>query len=301
MDSMRQLVRQQARLERNARQSKRGAEPGAWVAFPTTWTYASATTFTIADPGEGHGADDFTSHIQAGDFIRFKQGGAYLYFMITAVAYSDPTTTVTVTKYIPGGGSDIANAAITDNYYSKAYSPQGCGPAGQVLIAASVLSSGDGTFSFTTIPGTYNHLVLMGPLRSDDAALDDEVHVQVNNDSGAADYAWTRASLRDGGKLDGGDEADSVLELGYIEGNTASASLFSPWKATFHNYADTTIFKGVLAECVNGRDLAAGTSLYRSIAGGYRLSTTAISRIDVFPNAGTNFKQYSSLYLYGVT
>jgi len=128
MEPLQQLVKQQGRLERKVRQIQRGSEPSAWIAFPTTWTYASATTFTIADPGEGYGADDFSSHIQAGDFIRLKQGGAYLYFIISAVAYADPTTTVTIDKQITGGQVALANAAITDNYYSKAWSPQGCGP-----------------------------------------------------------------------------------------------------------------------------------------------------------------------------
>ena len=140
-----QLVRRQGFTERRVRNLERKLDepdPMGWTSPGETWTYASATTFTIADNGD---IADMTDRYQAGDFIRLKQGAAYLYFMISAVAYAEPTTTVTVNKDITGGGSDIANATITDNYYSKAYSPQGCGTvAGRIFIAAVAPSA---TFS----------------------------------------------------------------------------------------------------------------------------------------------------------
>ena len=94
---------------------------GYWSASYEAWTYASATTFTIEDEALSSGElfTDFGSIYQPGDFIRLKQGGAFLHGCITAVAYADPTTTVTIV------GDAIADAAITDNYYSKAMSPQG--------------------------------------------------------------------------------------------------------------------------------------------------------------------------------
>lgn len=85
-----------------------------WQYPNETWTYASSTTFTISG--------DKTGNYQKGDKIRLKQGGSYKYFYITAVSYSAPNTTVTIT-----GGTDytLANATITDNYYSKAERPVG--------------------------------------------------------------------------------------------------------------------------------------------------------------------------------
>lgn len=131
MDIAHSLLRQQLQIEKRLRSIRTRAAPlshGYWMQAAETWTYASATTFTITDAGDDMGQDDFTAVYQPGDFIRLKQGGAFLYFMISAVAYADPTTTVTIDKQIAGGQVDLANAAITDNYYSKAWSPQGCGP-----------------------------------------------------------------------------------------------------------------------------------------------------------------------------
>lgn len=79
-----------------------------------TWTYASATTFTISGV-------DRTNAFTVGTRLRLKQGGGYKYFVVVGSTFST-NTTVTVT-----GGSDytLANASITDNWYSYAANPQG--------------------------------------------------------------------------------------------------------------------------------------------------------------------------------
>lgn len=84
-----------------------------WLAVGETWTYASATTFTIAG--------DQTGKYSKGDKIKFSQSGQK-YFYIIGVSYGAPNTTITVT-----GGVDytIANAAIGSPYYSKQNSPNG--------------------------------------------------------------------------------------------------------------------------------------------------------------------------------
>lgn len=84
-----------------------------WIAANETWTYASATTFTIAGV-------DRTNLFEVGDRIKLTQTTTK-YFYVVAVAFST-NTTVTVT-----GGSDysLANAAITNPYYSKEISPDG--------------------------------------------------------------------------------------------------------------------------------------------------------------------------------
>ncbi len=87
-----------------------------WISAGETWTYASATTFTISG--------DKTSKYQKGDKIKLTQT-TVKYFYIIGVSYSNPNTTITVT-----GGSDysLANTTITSPYYSKVENPQGFPP-----------------------------------------------------------------------------------------------------------------------------------------------------------------------------
>lgn len=84
-----------------------------WTSDSDPWTYASATTFTVAG--------DQTAVFSKGTRIRLNQAG-YKYFVVTGSSHSAGTTTVTVT-----GGSDysLANAAITDAFFSYQANPSG--------------------------------------------------------------------------------------------------------------------------------------------------------------------------------
>lgn len=85
-----------------------------WIdAQNETWTYVSASTFTVPT--------DLTARYSKGTRLKFTQT-TVKYFVVTAVTYSAPNTTVTVavnTDYT------IANAAISANYYSYNSGPQG--------------------------------------------------------------------------------------------------------------------------------------------------------------------------------
>ena len=84
-----------------------------WIGANETWTYASATTFTISG--------DLSGKYQKGDKIKLTQTTAK-YFYILSATHAAGTTTVTV-----NGGSDysLANAAITLPFYSRSDVPFG--------------------------------------------------------------------------------------------------------------------------------------------------------------------------------
>jgi hypothetical protein len=79
----------------------------------TTWTYASATTFTVTG--------DQTAKFSKGTRIKLTQT-TVKYFVAVDSSFGGGNTTVTIT-----GGDDytLANAAISANYYSYAANPQG--------------------------------------------------------------------------------------------------------------------------------------------------------------------------------
>jgi hypothetical protein len=81
-----------------------------WIPASETWEYASATTITVPS-----GAED---KYQKGDKIRLKQGGDYKYWPIVDV----DDTLLTIAE---NDDYTLADAEITDNYYSKMENPQG--------------------------------------------------------------------------------------------------------------------------------------------------------------------------------
>lgn len=88
-----------------------------WIESGETWTYASADdpTFTFTISG------DKTGKYSPGMRIKLTQTTAK-YFIITAVSYSSPNTTITV---YGGTDYDLANATITSPYYSTQKAPLG--------------------------------------------------------------------------------------------------------------------------------------------------------------------------------
>lgn len=90
------------------------ASSSGWISDSTTWTYASATSFTIA------GADETTTFTK-GTRIRLTNDSSVKYFFVTSSSFSTDTT---VNVY---GGTDytLASGAITATSYSYAQNPQG--------------------------------------------------------------------------------------------------------------------------------------------------------------------------------
>ncbi len=83
-----------------------------WTPSGETWTYASATTFTIA-------GTDLTSKYTTGTKIKLTNDSTTKYFYVVTSSFST-NTTVTVT-----GEVDLASGAITNPFYSYADCPQG--------------------------------------------------------------------------------------------------------------------------------------------------------------------------------
>lgn len=80
-----------------------------------TWTFASATTFTVAT--------DLTAKYTVGTRLKLTQSATVKFFVVSAGStFAGGNTTVTIS-----GGSDytFANAAVSANFHSYAANPQG--------------------------------------------------------------------------------------------------------------------------------------------------------------------------------
>ena len=84
-----------------------------WIGANETWTYASASTFTVSG--------DVTARLSKGTRLRFTQT-TVKYAVVVLSAHSGGTTTVTI---LTNTDYTLANAAITVNSYSYMVNPQG--------------------------------------------------------------------------------------------------------------------------------------------------------------------------------
>lgn len=161
-----------------------------------------------------------------------------------------------------------------------------------VLIEDDLLGADAANFDFTSIPGTYKALMVMGQLRGAAAAAIVTARLRLNNDSGS-NYDW--AEVYNGGS----GAALGATEIQLI-GNVAAASAATGYSASFKllipNYAGTAFFKQFSVE--NASQVAAVTVYVTSLAGGWR-STSAVSRITVFLSSG-DILTGSRATLYGL-
>lgn len=90
------------------------ANTDGWTASSDTWTYASATSFTIS------GADR-TSVYTPGTKIKFTNNGSTKYGYVKSSSFSTDTTV----NLVDNTDYSINNSAITNPYYSYESNPQG--------------------------------------------------------------------------------------------------------------------------------------------------------------------------------
>lgn len=108
-----------------------------WTASSDTWTYASASTFTIAGV-------DRTTTFTKGTRLKFTQTSAKYAVVVSSSFSTDTTVTIAVnTDYT------IANAAITSPYYSYEVNPQGYPLRFAYTPSLTNITLGNGTLTFT--------------------------------------------------------------------------------------------------------------------------------------------------------
>lgn len=167
------------------------------------------------------------------------------------------------------------------------------------VIQRIVASGGSqASFDFTSIPGTYESLVLEINGRGDDAATDLDAVMRMNNDS-AANYS----SYRDISNTGGDSRADSIggtsCLIGRINGDGSPSNDASHLTITIPGYARTVFNKDYDSDgFLDG--LGGGGQHGPTRAGGRWLSTAAITRLTAFPGAG-NWKDGTVATLYGIS
>tara|TARA_R110002167_G_scaffold172847_1_gene371172 strand:+ start:253 stop:780 length:528 start_codon:yes stop_codon:yes gene_type:complete len=168
------------------------------------------------------------------------------------------------------------------------------------VIDHTELTGSATTWSESSISASYDHLYLEFSARSDNTSYRDEIYVQLNGDTGT-NYSVTQlfaVSATPGSQRQSG--VASIQKI-YIPDASNTADTFGAGSLWIPNYANTANFKQVLAQAASSD---ATTTDYRwglALAAGLWSSTAAVNQITLGPLTGTNFVQYSTFTLYGVT
>ena len=233
---------------------------------------------------------------------------------VVADAINDGTTTVAPSQNAvfdalalkianPGGSNDDflqrKAGVYTNRTVAQVKTDLGIVAPALTLIASAVLGADAASFSFTSIPGTYNHLVVRFVLRQTAAGVSNrQIHLRFNNDSSSI-YDTQQLVGNNSSASAAAFSAANVAILGYSPAATATANYASAGVIEIPGYALTTFFKH--GTCQTGTDTNGAAANFRSDATSFVWrSTAAINRIDLLPWSN-NFLAGSAAYLYGVT
>ena len=165
------------------------------------------------------------------------------------------------------------------------------------LIASSTVGSGGAAnITLSTIPSTYTDLAIMCSLRGAAAANEVSVTLQFNGSSSGYSTRWIRgngAAASSGTDTYGTDE----FYMGEIPGSTATASTFGNAIIYMPNYT-TSNNKSISVDSVSENN---ATTAWAYLTAGLWSNSAAITSILLQPTGGSNFAQYSTAYLYGIS
>jgi len=281
------------------------------------------TAVTATSPLTGGGTSGaITVGIQAGSTT---QSGAV---QLTDSTSSTSTTTAATPNSVKTS-YDLANAAIAkstvttagDIIYRNATVPTrlGIGTAGQVLavnsgatapewvtagsgavtqIADTTLASAAADITFSSIPSTYNHLMLViSGFGTSAAANGAKLFMQFNGASGGTDYSHSRnvkygtagATVTIEGAF-----SDSRIDLGYVWCGTAVTNATGAATINIMNYKGTTLFKRATffgGSSTDAPGAGAGAGVWKS--------TSAVTSVKITTDA-TNLGIGTRATLYGM-
>lgn len=166
-------------------------------------------------------------------------------------------------------------------------------PNMELIQSVTVGAGGASTISFTSIPQTYTDLILKISSRDDRSGVTaNAINLSFNGSTSNFTYR-----VLEGNGATAASGSGSTSWGATSVGPSATASTFSNCEIYIPNYAGSNN-KSFSSDFVTENN---ATTAFTDLLAGLWSQTAAITSITLTPNTGTNFVQYSTAYLYGVT
>lgn len=157
------------------------------------------------------------------------------------------------------------------------------------LIASTTLGSSAASIDFTSIPSTFQNLILKYSIRSATGGVG---YVKLTLNGSTSSFS--------GKGLEGNGTGVSLSGTGNFAGvfcgSTDTANTFSNGEIYFPNYASSS-YKSFSSDSATETN---ATESYLELIAGLWSNTAAITSISLNLSTSANIAQYSSAYLYGI-
>lgn len=166
-------------------------------------------------------------------------------------------------------------------------------PTYQLISSVTVGSGGAASMAFSSIPSTYTDLLLKISGRDDRAGVTaNAINLSFNGSTSNFTYR-----VLEGNGATAASGSGSTSWGATNVGPSATASTFSNCEIYIPNYAGSNN-KSFSSDFVTENN---ATTAFTDLLAGLWSQTAAITSITLTPNTGSNFAQYSTAYLYGIS
>jgi len=215
----------------------------------------------------------------ASSFVHYLGGAATRYYWLEA-----NTNTGRVGELVQSSGTSTAPSAPDP---------------GVTLISETIVGGGGAsTVTFSSIPGSYRHLIVYYVCRSDNATLRD-LGLRFNGDTGG-NYRSQVITANNATAANVAVVAQTEILVGRVSPSGAPADSMHSGEIKIPYYATTTQMKSAIGTFV-GETSSADSGQYAGIeAGRWVTPNAAITSIVLFPVGAGSFVQNSRFSLYGI-
>ena len=167
------------------------------------------------------------------------------------------------------------------------------------VIDHTELGASAASWSKTSIPSSYDHLLIKASVRTDVSAYYNQLSMRFNNSS-ATDYSRTQLYAETATPASSRASGETAFTGMYVNGASSLADTFSTLTVWIPNYANTANFKQAFAQTSAENASTTGYTWSLGLIAGLWSSTDNIERIRITAGTG-DWMQYSTFTLYGVT
>jgi hypothetical protein len=172
-------------------------------------------------------------------------------------------------------------------------------------IATQYLEANASSVTFTSIPGTYEHLELRVSIHGDYANNYDYTQIDLNSDTTAANYTqhemYGNATTESAQAINGWKAYINWAASGASGTKAAVPALYGVGIVTILDYTNTNKNTTLIYEGgVTGYNMAGSFQPGVAFGSSMWIDTDAVTAITLSPGNGTNFIRGSSFSLYGI-
>ena len=169
------------------------------------------------------------------------------------------------------------------------------------VIDHTELGAAASSWDVTSIPSSYDHLLVKVSARSDSSdTYGGEVRVTLNGDTGSnysGTILWAYQSIVQSTRA----SSAAYMNYSYVSDASQAANTFGSATYWIPHYSNTANFKQMISSSAAEDTSSTDSDWILAVEAGLWQDTSAVDQITLTAGAADDFVQYSTFTLYGVT